>query len=104
MGDSRFEPVRPNELDQLSVEISLLSPPRAIASTDDLVLGRDGLVLIKGDKSAVLLPEVATDEGWDRDELLDQLRLKAGLDRDAWRQGAGLFVFRTIVIKEEPEK
>jgi AmmeMemoRadiSam system protein B/AmmeMemoRadiSam system protein A len=104
VGDSRFKPVRPNELDKVSVEISLLTPPRAITSTDDLVLGRDGLVLIKGDKSAVFLPEVATDEGWDRDELLDRLRLKAGLDGNAWRQGARLFVFQTVVIKEEPEK
>ena len=101
VADPRFGPVRPNELGRLEVEVSLLTMPRQVPGPDDLVPGRDGVVLVKDGKSAVFLPEVAADEGWTRDEWLDELSVKAGLEKGAWRDGAMLFAFRTEVIREE---
>jgi len=98
--DPRFGPVRPGELGHLEIEVSLLTTPRQVAGPDDLVPGRDGVVLVKDGKSAVFLPEVAADEGWTRDQWLDALSAKAGLGEGAWRQGALLFAFRTEVIRE----
>ena len=99
--DPRFGPVRSRELDAIEVEVALLSPPRRVASAADILPGRDGVVLVKEGKSAVFLPEVAVEEGWTREEMLDQLSLKAGLRKGAWREGARLFVFQTEVIKED---
>lgn len=101
VADPRFRPVRPGELGRLEIEVSLLTTPRQVAGPDDLVPGRDGVVLAKDGKSAVFLPEVAADEGWSRDQWLDALSEKAGLDRGAWHDGALLFAFRTEVIREE---
>jgi len=101
VADPRFRPVTPSELGRLEIEVSLLTPPRQVAGPGDLVPGRDGVVLVKDGKSAVFLPEVAVDEGWTRDEWLDQLSVKAGLEAGAWRNGAMLFAFRSEVIREE---
>ncbi len=98
--DPRFGPVRPDELDRLHLEVSLLTPLRRVASPEQIVLGRDGVVLVKNGKSAVFLPEIAAQQGWTRDQLLDNLCLKAGLPADAWRAGATLAVFQTTVFQE----
>jgi len=100
MADPRFRPVRPSELGRLEIEVSLLTTPRQVAGPDDLVPGRDGVVLVKDGKSAVFLPEVASDEGWARDQWLNELAVKAGLTPDAWRDGAMLFAFRAEVVRE----
>ncbi len=98
--DPRFAPVRPKELDEIAIEVSLLTPLRRIADPAQIVPGRDGVVLVKNGKSAVFLPEIATDEGWTRDQLLDNLCLKAGLPAGAWRSGAMLAVFQSTVLRE----
>jgi AmmeMemoRadiSam system protein A len=98
--DPRFGPVRPDELGRLHLEVSLLTPLRRVASPEQIVLGRDGVVLVKSGKSAVFLPEIAAQQGWTRDQLLDNLCLKAGLPADAWRSGATLAVFQTTVFQE----
>jgi len=97
--DPRFSPVRTKELANLEVEVSILTPLREIASPAEIVLGRDGVVMVKDGKSAVFLPEVAADEGWSRDMLLDNLSLKAGLPADAWRAGARFAVFQSEIVK-----
>ncbi len=89
--DPRFDPVAAAELPRLTIEISVLTPARPVAGPADVVPGRDGVVLRKGGRSAVFLPQVATEQGWDRDTLLTQLARKAGLPGDAWRQGAAAF-------------
>ncbi|MBU2502439.1 AmmeMemoRadiSam system protein A, partial [bacterium] len=98
--DRRFQPVTARELEDLDIEISVLTPFRAVSGPEAVVVGRDGVVLRKGGRSAVFLPQVATEQGWDRDTLLDQLSLKAGLPADAWRSGAQLSVFQAEVFGE----
>lgn len=96
--DPRFPPVGPDELDDIEVEVSLLTPLEA-AGPDDVIPGEHGVVLRLGGRMGVFLPQVASDQGWDRATLLEQLSRKAGLPRDAWRDtGARLEVFRTQVV------
>lgn len=91
--DHRFEPVTEEELDELEVEVSVLSPLHQISSYEDFVVGDHGIVLAKGSRRAVYLPEVAPEQGWGREETLSYLSRKAGLPRDAWREGARFWVF-----------
>lgn len=101
LNDSRFLPVTPDELPALRIEISALTPVAPVAGPGDVVVGRDGVLLSKGGRSAVFLPQVATEQGWGRDEMLDQLCLKAGLPRGSWRSGATLSVFQAEVFREQ---
>jgi hypothetical protein len=101
--DPRFPPVTASQLSELEIEISLLTPLRKVSSPFEIVPGRDGVVLQKSGRSSVFLPQVAREEGWTRDEMLDQLAVKAGLSADAWRVGAQLFVFQAEVFAERQE-
>lgn len=98
--DRRFPPLRAGELDEVEIEISVLSLARDVAGPDEIVLGRDGVVLRKSGRSAVFLPQVASEQGWNRSELLSALSRKAGLPADAWREGARLSVFQAEVFSE----
>ena len=98
--DPRFEPVSPDELAELRVEISALSPPAPVASWRDIVLGRDGMTLEKNRRFAVFLPQVAPEQGWDLATTLTHLSLKAGLPADAWRSGCSFETFRAEVFHE----
>jgi AmmeMemoRadiSam system protein A len=93
LNDRRFRPVGPDELGDLEVEVSVLSPPRSIASVDAFRVGEQGLILRKGGRQAVFLPEVAAEQGWTREDTLSHLARKAGLPDDGWRQGASFAVF-----------
>ncbi len=85
--DHRFTPVRPEELNQLEVEISVLSKPREIQDIAEIVLGKHGVILSQGPLyQGVFLPQVATDTGWTKEEFLRQLSSqKAGLAPDSWK-------------------
>ena len=98
--DPRFDPVRADELNQIELDVSILTTPREIARPGDIVIGRDGVILSKNGRSAVFLPEVAVEQGWSRDEMLDNLCLKAGLPRGSWRTGAKLATFQSMLIRE----
>lgn len=98
--DPRFPPVGPGELSGLTVEISALTPMKPVAGAKDVVAGRDGVLLTKGGRSAVFLPQVATEQGWGRDEMLDHLCRKAGLPAECWKEGASLSVFQAEVFGE----
>ena len=98
--DPRFEPVSPDELAELRVEVSALSPPAPVASWRDIVLGRDGMTLEKNRRFAVFLPQVAPEQGWDLSTTLTHLSLKAGLPADAWRSGSSFETFRAEVFHE----
>ncbi len=93
--DHRFMPLREEELPGLEVEVSVLTPPRPVDSYEDFRVGEEGIILEKDGRSAVFLPEVAVEQGWDRDETLTQLARKAGLPGDAWKQGASFKTFRS---------
>ncbi len=98
--DYRFSPVSKDEFEQLSFEISALTPSQSVPSYQDIVLGRDGVVLQKNGRSAVFLPQVAPEQGWSLEEMLSQLARKAGLPADAWKKGASFTVFQAIVFAE----
>jgi len=93
--DPRFDPVAPAELKDLEVEVSVLTPPRPVASWKDFQVGEQGIILSKDGRRAVFLPEVAPEQGWTREETLTHLAQKAGLPPDAWRDGADFAVFTT---------
>lgn len=96
--DDRFPPVRPEELSSIDVEVSVLSPEHKIPSFEAIRLGADGVVMERDGRRAVFLPEVATEQGWDTTTLLEELGLKAGLSRGAYREGAVFETFTSEVI------
>ncbi len=100
--DPRFEPVKAEELPRLEIEVTVLSPQRKIASWREIRIGRHGVVLRKGGRAALFLPQVAPEQGWNVEQMLDALAEKAGLPRDAWREGAQLSVFTGQVFEEKP--
>ncbi len=102
--DNRFTPLSAQELKEVEIEISVLTPMKPVSSPTDLVVGRDGVVLQKGGKSGVFLPQVATEQGWNRNQWLDQLCLKAGLPVGSWKSEAQLFAFQAVVFKESDFK
>ena len=92
--DFRFFPVRKSELPQLEMDISVLSPPTPIDSPEQFQVGHEGIILDKDGRRAVFLPEVATRNGWNREQTLTRLARKAGLPDDAWKdEDACLWVF-----------
>jgi len=97
--DKRFSPLLKEELPQIEFEISVLTPFLSIGSADDIVLGRDGVFVKKGDRQAVFLPQVATETGWSKEMFLDELCLKAGLKPGDWKS-AQLFTFQADVFSE----
>jgi MEMO1 family protein len=102
--DPRFDKVRASEMKDIEIEVSLLTPFREVPSASAIVTGRDGVLLQKGRASAVFLPQVATEEGWGRDQLLDNLCVKAGLSRGCWQSGAKLSTFQAEIFKENEPK
>jgi AmmeMemoRadiSam system protein A len=96
--DPRFYPLGPDELDDLEVEISVLSPLRTISSIDEIEAGKHGLMITKGFHRGLLLPQVASERGWDRDTFLDATCEKAGLPPGTWRKGAIIEVFTAQVF------
>lgn len=96
--DTRFSPVTPDELSNIALEISVLTPLRPVAGPEEIEAGRHGILLGKRGRQAVFLPQVAAEQGWDVPTTLGQLCLKAGLPADAWRDGARLHVFEADVF------
>jgi AmmeMemoRadiSam system protein B/AmmeMemoRadiSam system protein A len=99
--DSRFPPVTAKELPQLTYEISVLSPLRRVGDVHQIRVGQHGLLIKKGDREGLLLPQVATEQHWDRKTLLDHTALKAGLPANAWRdKDADIFIFSALVFRD----
>jgi AmmeMemoRadiSam system protein A len=85
--DPRFDPVRPDELAEIEIEISVLSNPEDI-TPDHIEIGRHGLVVSKGGHRGLLLPQVAVQFGWDAKRFLEEACVKGGLDRNAWTEAS----------------
>jgi AmmeMemoRadiSam system protein B/AmmeMemoRadiSam system protein A len=100
--DRRFRQLQKEEYDQIKIEISALTTPKSVASYRDIRIGIDGMVLKKDGRSAVFLPQVAPEQGWDLETTLENLSLKAGLPPDAWKEGASFLVFQAEVFGEQP--
>lgn len=99
--DPRFPPVQAAELDRIAIEISVLTPFKRISDPEEIEVGRDGLYIEKGMNRGLLLPQVATEYGWDRYTFLDQTCRKAGLPDGAWREGADIYIFSAQIFNEE---
>ncbi|MBM3476578.1 MAG: AmmeMemoRadiSam system protein B [Armatimonadetes bacterium] len=100
--DPRFMPLTADELQSIAIEISAMSPLRKVAGADEIVVGKHGVVVKQDFRSGVFLPQVAPEQGWDRDTMLSILCTeKAGLPPDAWKHGAELWVFTANVFSEE---
>ena len=100
VNDRRFMPVTQAECNDITIEISALTPPEPVDSYEKIRIGTDGVVLRKNGRSAVFLPQVAPEQGWDLNQTLTHLSQKAGLPPDAWKQGASFLVFQADVFGE----
>ncbi len=98
--DYRFEPLRPEELERVTIEISVLGLPRPVENPEDVEVGKHGIIVTKGARKGLLLPQVPEEQGWDRDAFLSHGCLKAGLGPDELKRGAKLEVFTADVFSE----
>lgn len=98
--DHRFEPIGAHEIADVVIDLSVLTPPELVTQPSDIVVGRDGLIVERGSKKGLLLPQVAPEHGWDRETFLAQACVKAGLAPDAWRKGTTIFRFQAEVFGE----
>lgn len=96
--DRRFPPLTIDELTDIEIEISVLSPLQTVKDVNDIEVGKHGLVIKKGARSGLLLPQVPIEQGWDRQTFLKQICAKAGLPDYAWKD-AQLYTFTAEVIK-----
>lgn len=106
--DPRFPPVRSEELDKITFEITVLTPPEEIKVEEyreylsQIKVGRDGLIADNGFSSGLLLPQVPTEYGWNEKEFLEYTCQKAGLNKDAWKEKSTIISkFQGVIFKEE---
>jgi AmmeMemoRadiSam system protein A len=101
--DPRFGPLQADELADLEIEISVLTPLKLIKSIDEIEVGQHGLYIVRGPNRGLLLPQVATQYHWDRQTFLGQTCNKAGLPVDAWKDpGTQIFIFRAEIFADHP--
>jgi AmmeMemoRadiSam system protein A len=101
--DPRFYPMKEEDLQNFTLEISVLSPLRKIDSTEEIEVGKHGIYLERGYYRGVLLPQVAPEYGWDRETFLRQTCLKAGLPIDSWQaEDTEIYVFSAQVFGDNP--
>ncbi len=96
--DQRFLPLSPGELKDVEIEISILSPLKKIDDPQIVEIGKHGLLITKGDKSGLLLPQVAVENHWSKKTFLEQACMKAGLPPNAWKRGADIFIFEATIF------
>ncbi len=101
--DRRFPRLTQDELQEIQIEISVLSPFKKVDSIDEIVVGLHGLYLKKGERRGLLLPQVATDWKWNRREFLENVCRKSGLPIDAWKEDAEIYVFSAEIFREGEE-
>jgi AmmeMemoRadiSam system protein A len=100
--DPRFEPVQVDELSEIEIELSILSPPEPVKA-EQVEAGRHGLVVSQGLRRGVLLPQVATEHRWGRLRFLEETCVKAGLERDAWTEPETQILAFTAQVFSESE-
>jgi hypothetical protein len=102
--DRRFSPVGQKEMDGLTIEISVLTPLRRAQSVEEIEVGKHGIYIIRGANRGLLLPQVATEYGWDRKTFLSQTCRKACLPEDAWQDPTTIIsLFEAQVFSEEKQ-
>jgi AmmeMemoRadiSam system protein A len=101
--DPRFEPLAPEELDLVEIEISVLSPLHQIESPGEIQLGKHGVLVRLGKQQGLLLPQVTTHSDWDVETFLAHVCLKAGLSSEAWKDpDAEIYLFEAEIFAEAP--
>ena len=99
--DPRLSPITIEALDDIVIEISILSPLERITRIEEIEIGHHGLLISQGEQRGLLLPEVAERAGWSRRTFLEQLCRKAQLPPHAWQEGVDLYRFTTLKFKEQ---
>jgi len=100
--DPRFNPLSADELKEVTIEISVLSPFQKVKKVEEIEVGRDGLLVCRGPWSGLLLPQVAVEYGWGREDFLRQTCLKAGLEPEAWKdESCEIYRFSAQVFGEK---
>jgi len=102
--DPRFPPLRGEETPDIDLEISVLTPMRPIQNVEEIEVGKHGIYIVQGGYRGVLLPQVATENGWDRKTFLEQTCRKAGLNSDCWQEkDTRIFIFSAEIFGEKEE-
>jgi AmmeMemoRadiSam system protein A len=101
MDDPRFPPLSEDELEGVTIKISVLSPLKEISNAEEIEVGKHGVMIVQGGRRGVLLPEVPVSRGWDRETFLAHVCMKAGLPLDAWRNNPKLYTFTSNEFGEE---
>jgi AmmeMemoRadiSam system protein A len=100
--DPRFPPLSGPELEQVDLEISVLSPLKRVRDVSEIQVGTHGIYLVSPRGRGVLLPQVATEYGWDRETFLDQTCVKAGLEPGCWRRpDTDILIFSAQIFGEK---
>ncbi|MGQ9617400.1 MAG: TIGR00296 family protein [Candidatus Aminicenantia bacterium] len=100
-GDPRFPPIRIEELEDMEIEISVLTIPKPISSYEKIQIGRHGIIVSKGPFKGVLLPQVPVEYKWNLEDYLSHGCLKAGLPADEWKRGVKIEVFEAEIFSEK---
>jgi AmmeMemoRadiSam system protein A len=98
--DPRFYPMKKDDLTDFSLDISVLSPLKQAASVEEIQVGVHGIYIVKGSYRGVLLPQVATEYGWNREQFLQHTCIKAGLPENAWQGECEIYIFSAQVFGE----
>jgi len=102
LNDPRFFPLRLEELPEIEIEISVLSELKKIENIEEIEVGKHGILMRRGFNSGLLLPQVATEYNWTREEFLRHTCLKAGLPPDAWKdKKTQIYIFSAEVFSEK---
>lgn len=97
--DPRFDPLRPEEFPEVDLEISVLTPFRQISDIEEIEVGKHGLMIVKENRSGLLLPQVATEYNWDKETFLQHTCTKAGLEPLAWKdKETQLYIFSADIF------
>jgi AmmeMemoRadiSam system protein A len=99
--DYRFSPVSAEELDDIDIEISILTVPQKVKSYKDVIVGRDGIIISKAFNKGLLLPQVPVEQGWDLEQYISWGCRKAGMPADEWKKGVEIETFQGIVFGEK---
>jgi len=103
--DPRFNPVTMKEVPELEIEISVLSPLKKVKDVQEIQVGKHGIIIQQGFHRGLLLPQVATEWGWNREEFLEQTCYKAGLPKDSWKDASSeIFIFSAEIFSEKNVK
>ncbi len=98
--DMRFQPITLGEMDDIEIEISVLSPLERVDKVEEIEIGKHGLLITKGGHRGLLLPQVATERGWGRETFLEALCDKANLPPGSWKHGATLQRFSAFIFEK----